>query len=355
MGGACLPSLTPASCLNWGSAEFCVSSFGITDLSGGQTISRATNMPSLTKAILGKRSCGADEANDDRFEAVNNGQKFSQHKRVKGKMTTNGVLEAAGSMGRARQNPATMIPVSENNSISKAAGRRAGKLVAHNTHEVYHQILPGPSVQGATTETTAEEELPWVEGSEEGTMWQCVNSVVQPQEAIISAMGGETEAAERGAFRIPKHFSKRHRGLLNATSDDWARGAIRELKCRLCPGAAFSNWEDFKRHCDLMKAHPLRVSFCGYCGDFFARMDLLAWHCKSRPPECLGVTPDEALVKCRETERVHGEFQQKLECCLRTNKEFGTPFAQTIKEMYLGSSKRGSRQQSRLKEPKSES
>ena len=312
-------------------------------------------MLSSTKAILGKRSRGAGEANDDRFEEVNNGQIFSQHKRFKGKMTANGVLEAAGSMGRARQNPATMIPVSENNDTSKAAGRGAEKLTVHNAHEVYRRILPGPSVQGATTGTTAEEGLPWVEGSEEGAMWRCVSSVAEPQEVIISAMGGETEAAERGAFRIPKRFSERHRGLLNATSDDWARGTIRELKCRLCPEAAFSNWEDFKRHCDLMEAHPLRISFCDYCGDFFARMDSLARHCKSRPPECLGVTPDEALVKRRETERVHGEFQQKLECCLRTNKEIGTPFAQTIKEMYPGSSKRGSRQQSRLKAPKSES
>jgi len=31
---------------------------------------------------------------------------------------------------------------------------------------------------------------------------------------------------------------------------------IFELKCRLCPDAAFGNWEDFKRHCDLMEVQP---------------------------------------------------------------------------------------------------
>jgi hypothetical protein len=90
----------------------------------------------------------------------------------------------------------------------------------------------------------------------------------------------------------------------------------------------------------------LRISFCGYCGDFFARADSLARYCRNRPPECLGVTPDEALTKRRETERVHVKFQEKLERYLRTNEEIGSPFAQ---EMYPGSSsKRGSRQQSRL-------
>ncbi len=175
---------------------------------------------------------------------------------------------------------------------------------------------------------------------------------MQPQEGVISATGGETEVPEGDAFRIPKCLSERHRGLLKATSDDWARGTIRELKCQLCPGAAFCNWEDFKRHCNLMEAHPLRISFCSYCGDFFARADSLARHCRSRPPECLGVTPDEALTKRRETERVHVKFQEKLERYLRTNEEIGSPFAQTIKEMYPGSSKRGSRQQSRPKSPK---
>jgi len=45
------------------------------------------------------------------------------------------------------------------------------------------------------------------------------------------------------------------------------------LKCRLCPSAAFSNWEDFKRHCKYMGAHPFEIFFCDNCGDFFARCE----------------------------------------------------------------------------------
>jgi hypothetical protein len=45
------------------------------------------------------------------------------------------------------------------------------------------------------------------------------------------------------------------------------------------------------------------------------------------------------------TEKEPGTFMEKLERCLKTNEEIGTPFAQIInlKKMYPGSSRRGSR------------
>jgi hypothetical protein len=306
----------------------------------------------MLASTLGKRSRDVEEANGQMFDAGNDDQECDRRKRVKGKVIANRVLEAAGSTGRARQNPATMTPGVYNRKF-EAAERGAGRLALPNAHGIYHRILPGPSVQGETTGTAAQVQLPWVEGSEESAAWQYVSSVAQPQLVISSAKDGEQEEAESDPFRIPKRLGERHRGLLKATSDDWARGTVRELKCRLCPGAAFSNWEDFKRHCDLMEAHPLKISFCGFCGDFFARADSQARHCKSRPPECLGVTPVEALAKRVETERIHREFQEKLERCLRDDEDIGTPFSQMIKEMFPGSSKRGSRQQSRLKAPTS--
>jgi len=85
-------------------------------------------------------------------------------------MAVSGVLGAAGSTSRAHHKSATRTPAVIN-SKSEEVGRGAGKLAAPNAHEVYHQILPGPSVQGETTGTTAEEELAWVEGSEEGATW----------------------------------------------------------------------------------------------------------------------------------------------------------------------------------------
>jgi hypothetical protein len=153
-------------------------------------------------------------------------------------------------------------------------------------------------------------------------------------------------------FMIPKRLRPRHRGLLQATSEDWERGTIDVLKCRLCPSAAFGNWEDFKRHCDFSEAHPVKIMFCEHCGDFFARMDSLKRHQASRPPECLSVNPTEAEAKQRETNKVYEAYKEKLEEYLKNDEEVGTPFAQIIKEMFPNSSKRGSRQQNRLKVPR---
>jgi hypothetical protein len=56
------------------------------------------------------------------------------------------------------------------------------------------------------------------------------------------------------------------------------------------------------------------------------------------------------MVKAKRqlTEKVHRMFMKRLECCLRTKEDIGVPFAQIIKRIFPDSSKRGSRQQSRL-------
>jgi len=86
----------------------------------------------------------------------------------------------------------------------------------------------------------------------------------------------------------------RHKALLAATQADWTR---REIKCRLCPDTRLKTWEDFKRHCDTMEAHPLKISFCGKCGDFFARGDSLERHYRNRPKKCFSLAPEEAGAK----------------------------------------------------------
>jgi hypothetical protein len=200
-------------------------------------------------------------------------------------------------------------------------------------------------------ETTTWENLPSAEGREQKEMWQHENNEVQPQEMNSSATEGEHDAdvdAERVLFPIPKRLSKRHRRLLNATAADSTRAFVHVLKCKLCPDAGFCSWEVFKRHCDQSEAHPRKLSFCEFCGDFFARSDSLKRHRESRPPECLSVSPEEALAKRRATERAHREFEERLEHCLKTGEDIGDPFSQIIMEMFPDSSKRGSRQQNRL-------
>jgi len=226
------------------------------------------------------------------------------------------------------------------NQKSKTAGTGAERLTALTVEGVSDRSLHGPSVQQGLSGATAQEQLPRVEGSAEGVTVDNVRDSV-PEEAEIS-----------NRFYIPRGLDARHRALLDATSDDWARGTVRILKCRLCPGAGFSNWDIFKRHCSTMEAHPDKISFCRHCGDFFARSDSLIRHYDSRPHECRNVSPAMAETKRRETERIHAECEERLERCLRTNEDIGRPFTQIIKKMYPDSSKRGSRQQNRLKEPR---
>ena len=79
-------------------------------------------------------------------------------RRAKREMRRDGVLETAGSTSRARQKPADRTST-EINDISEAPGRGAGKLAAPIAHEVYHQFLPGPSIQEALMGTTAQGRL----------------------------------------------------------------------------------------------------------------------------------------------------------------------------------------------------
>ncbi len=230
-------------------------------------------------------------------------------------MAVSGVLGAAGSTSRAYHKSATRTPVVINNK-SEAEGRGAGKLAAPNAHEVYHQSPLGSSAQRVLMGAIAQGKLPWNEGSEGELTEQYTSSTVEQQDIAISAKNGERE------------------------------------ECRFCPSAAFGNWEDFKRHCDFSEAHPLKIMFCEHCGDYFARMDSLKRHQTSRPPECLSVTPIEAEAKRRETNKVYEAYKEKLEECLKNDEEIGNPFAQIIKEMFPNSSKRGSRQQNRLKAPR---
>jgi hypothetical protein len=198
---------------------------------------------------------------------------------------------------------------------------------------------------------TAPRQLIWVEGSVAGGSWHNHSSVVQrrPETEIHSTENDGHEEQEEGElFSIPRRLKGRQRALLAATPADWEWKAVDMVKCRLCPGADFSDWEDYKRHCDTAESHPAKISYCSHCGDFFARGDALKRHCDKRPGECIDVTADVADRKRIETDRVHKEFEARLELHLRSGKDLGKPFSWIIKAMFPGSSKKGSRGQSGL-------
>lgn len=148
-------------------------------------------------------------------------------------------------------------------------------------------------------------------------------------------------------FTIPINLKKGYKSLLAATEADFARRRVQEIKCRLCPHAKFRRWEDYKRHCDTAEAHPLRISFCERCGDYFARVDSLDRHRKKPPTMCLSTARERADAKRRQTEKVHQRFIEKLDQCLSSGEEVET-FSLMIKDMYPDSSKKKKRTSRRM-------
>ena len=102
-----------------------------------------------------------------------------------------------------------------------------------------------PSHQQGWAVEAANGQLIWLEGSVE-EMAHRTDSTVQQQEC----------------FEIPRDFKTGYRALLVATQADWARGAVREIKCRHCLKAKFKKWGEYKRHCDCTEMNLLLIYFC---------------------------------------------------------------------------------------------
>jgi hypothetical protein len=274
-----------------------------------------------------------DESHGDGAPVIVDGHRTPPQKRVRGDKP-NGIFKAAWSAApRTHRKSVTRIPKTSINYEPKQPVRGAERLATPYSHGFHHRSLLGPSLQQGWAEEAADGQLIWVEGSVE-EMARRTDSTVQQQQQ-------QQEQEQEEGFEIPKDLRTGYRGLLVATQADWTRGAVREIKCRLCPDAEFKKWGEFKRHCECTETHPLTIYFCEYCGDYFARSDSCQRHCENRPPGCLRATPDEADAKRTATQREHDEFIRRLEGYLTTGEEdIGVSFSKTIKDMYPKSSKK---------------
>jgi hypothetical protein len=273
-----------------------------------------------------------DEVHRDEVPVVD-GNEMPPQKRVRASKP-NGIPKAARSAPRTRHKPAARIPNSEIIREPKEAGRGAERLATPNSQRIHHQSLLGPSLNQGWAVEAADGQLIWVEGRVEDVVQGIDNTAPQRQQE------------KEEYVNIPTDFKTGYQALLVATQADRARGAVREIKCRLCPDAKFKKWAEFKRHCECTEAHPLTIYFCAHCGDYFARIDSCQRHCENQPAECLRVTPEEGDAKQRATKREHDEFIGRLQRSLTTGEDIGTSFSKTIKDLYPESSKkrRGSRE-----------
>ena len=153
---------------------------------------------------------------------------------------------------------------------SKAARHGAKTPMTSDAQGMFYPALLGPSFQQGHSVTSAQGQTTWVEGKVEEKAWQPKDSVEQLR-------------AKDNLIPIPNSLEKGYRTLLAATEADWERGSIQRIMCQLCLGVGFKTWESFKHHCDTTESHPLKITFCHSCGDFFARRDSLKRH-RSKPP-----------------------------------------------------------------------
>ncbi len=166
-----------------------------------------------------------------------------------------------------------------------------------------------------------------------------------PQQIVLQSV----ENAEDGEdlHEIPVNLSVRERLMLQTAQADEERGAVREIKCKLCPKPRFSTWETYKRHCKSCEKHPSELRFCPKCGDHFGRPDSGVRHRKDKKYQkaCLETSPDEASEKKQKVERLFKEFDARLEHCLRNGGEIGPRFSDIVNKKLTNTSKKVSKQE----------
>jgi hypothetical protein len=311
----------------------------------------APDISKIPRIYIGERHRGADDDLEDEGLGIDDRRGLRLREKGKTKVAITVGELVARSTNRIDLEPAVEAPTSVT-TTSKAIGYKAGVLMAPSAHGGNDQRLHVPSVQQEPTAIITQEELPLVEGSMQGAMRGQSDRILQEEPEVFSTENDTFEETKNIVFHIPKRLKKDYKLFLDATSEDFERGALHVVKCKLCPGVTFKSWDHFTRHCKTAELHPLKLLFCDHCGDFFARGDSLERHSNNRASgECHDLSRQEAEAKRNETRAIHREFLDNTKAYLETNQETWTPFVQVIKEKYPNSSKRVKRgvgQQSRL-------
>ena len=215
---------------------------------------------------------------------------------------------------------AKRTPKQQDDGKPKEAGRGAERLASPITQGIYHQPLLGPLQQGR------------VERAAYGTPIRVVGREDEKAVHRNSTMKRQGQQGEANKFE------SMHEALQEDTK---TTSGVKEFKCRLCPGTHLKTCQDFRRHCNTAEAHPLEISFCNKCGDFFARKDSLLRHENNPPPECKSAKKEEGKKKREETQLLHDDFLRGLEEYLKTKTGEGfVPFSQIIKAKYPESAKK---------------
>ena len=168
----------------------------------------------------------------------------------------------------------------------------------------------------------------------------------EPQQIVLP----ENAEDEEDLKEIPENLSERERQMLQMTQAEDERGAVRVIKCRLCPKALLSSWVTFQRHCRSCEKHPSEIRFCATCGDYFARPDSGKRHLKKEHQEaCRNTSREEADKKREKVERIFNAFDTELTKCLKNGLEIEPSFSDVVTKVLGNTSKKVSKTEISLK------
>ncbi|KAH9021699.1 hypothetical protein EDB83DRAFT_95950 [Lactarius deliciosus] len=243
----------------------------------------------------------------------------------------------AGSTNRIRRSPSTRTQ-QISKSISKAVGRGAERLASTTARELYHRSLLGLSVSQGSVGALEQEQPSWIEEREQMEARYDVGSSV-PLQSVENARDGKL-------YKIPGKLTERERLMLQMTQADEERGAVRVIKCRVCPEREFGGWLTFRRHCNSCEKHPSALKFCSKCGDYFGRPDSEDRHKgKKYQGACLSTSQDEAKQKEQKVGRLLEAFEARLKHCLRTGEEIRPLFSDVVTKKLTNTSKKVSKRE----------
>ena len=258
--------------------------------------------------------------------------------RKRGRPSETRVHGGAESTKRTHRTPATRTQA-RFNSISKAAGRGAERLGSTTARGVYHRSLLGLSVPQGSVGAPEQEQPSWVEEREQIETRRDTGSSA-PQQIVLQ----ENAEDEEDLREIPANLSERERLMLQMTQAEKERGAVRVIKCKLCPKPRFGTWLTFRRHCKSCEQHPSEVKFCPRCGDYFGRPDSRGRHEDKKHQEaCLNTPQHEAKQKREKVERLLKAFEPRLTQCLRNGEDIQPRFSQVINKIFSNTSKKATR------------
>jgi hypothetical protein len=186
--------------------------------------------------------------------------------------------------------------------------------------------MPGLRVPQGSVGALEQEQPSWIVGREVMETRRDTGSS-GPQQIVLP----ENTEDEEDLKEIPANLSERERLMLQMTQAEEERGAVRVIKCKLCPKARLSSWVIFERHCRSCEKHPSdsgSAQIAAITSHVQTRENVT--RIKRHQEACHKTSQDEAKKKRENVERIFYAFDAALTFCLKNGLEIGPRFSDVV-------------------------